>query len=73
MRLKLPSSLQRVAAIMLSLGITAAAQAAEDYRCTIERYSRAEGDSGPTFRMLQSTFVGKQFTVDRFSGITIGA
>lgn len=67
------SSLPCIAAFLLAIGIATDSRAGEDYRCTIERYSSAEGDSGPTYKMLRSSFVGKQFTVDRSSGITIGA
>ena len=73
MMLKPPSILPCVAALLLTVGIAADSRAGEDYRCTIERYSSAEGDSAPTYKMLQGSFVGKQFTVDRSSGITVGA
>jgi hypothetical protein len=71
--LKPPSLLSCVAALLFTFGIAANSRASEDYRCTIERYSRAEGDSGPTYKMVQGAFMGKQFTVDRSTGITIGA
>lgn len=71
--LKPPSILPFVAALLFTFGIAENSQASEDYQCTIERYSRAEGDSGPSYKMVQDAFVGKQFTVDRSSGITVGA
>jgi len=55
------------------MGNVNASQTGNDYRCTIERFSQAQGDSGPTFKLLSEGFVGKQFTVDRMSGITVGA
>lgn len=59
--------------IVLLMGNVDASQAGNDYRCTIERFSQAQGDSGPTYKILSENFVGKQFTVDRMTGITIGA
>ena len=71
--LKPSSSLPCIAVFLLAVGIATDSRAGEDYRCTIERYSSAEGDSGPAYKMLLGAVVGKQFTVDRSSGITIGA
>lgn len=59
--------------LVLMMGNVNASQTGNDYRCTIERFSQAQGDSGPTFKLLSEGFVGKQFTVDRMSGITVGA
>lgn len=67
---------QMVSALLLiifSIGNVNASQASDDYRCTIERFSQAQGDVGPSYKMLKESFVGKQFTVDRASGITVGA
>lgn len=44
----------------------------DDYICTIERVSQATGDVGSTYELLNKVFVGRQFTVDRASGVTIG-
>jgi hypothetical protein len=44
----------------------------DDYICTIERVSQATGDFGSTYELLNKVFVGRQFTVDRTSGVTIG-
>lgn len=70
--LKPPSILPCGVALLLTIGISAPSLAGNDYRCTIERYSRAGGDTGPTYKMLQGMYVGQQFTVDRSSGVTIG-
>lgn len=59
--------------VVLVVGNVDASQAGNDYRCTIERFSQAQGDSGSTYKILSENFVGKQFTVDRMSGITVGA
>lgn len=31
------------------------------------------GDEGPTYQLIKNAYVGRQFTVDRSSGVTIGA
>jgi hypothetical protein len=49
------------------------AHAGTDYRCTIERIYDAEGDSSPLVDARRKLFVGKEFTVDRRSGVMIGA
>lgn len=49
------------------------AHAGTDYHCTIERIYDAEGDSSPLLDSLRKIFVGKEFTVDRRSGVMIGA
>jgi hypothetical protein len=58
--------------VIISIGNVNASQGGDDYRCTIERFSQAQGDIGPSYKMLKEGFVGKQFTVDRASGITVG-
>lgn len=68
-----PSILTCLTALLCTFGLASNSRASEDYRCTIERYSSAEGDSGPTYKMVRGAFVGKQFTVDRSTGITVGA
>ncbi len=59
--------------LLLVISNVNASQRGDDYRCTIERFSQAQGDEGPYYKMLSDNFVGKQFTVDRASGITVGA
>ena len=44
-----------------------------DYLCTIERFSQAEGDFGPIYKIVTDGLLGKQFTIDRATGITVGA
>ena len=58
--------------IILSIGNSNASQGGEDYLCTIERFSLAEGDAGASYEMLKNGVVGQQFTIDRASGITVG-
>ena len=57
----------------MGIGHLFAAPTVYDYMCTIERYTRAEGDFGLTFKMSQEGFVGRQFTIDRKNGVTVGA
>jgi hypothetical protein len=59
--------------LMLVAGTASASTGGGDYRCTIERFSQAQGDVGSTYQLLSTSFVGKQFTIDRSSGITAGA
>ena len=58
--------------IVLNIGNAHASQGGDDYLCTIERFSQAQGDVGPSYKMIKDNLVGKQFTVDRVSGITVG-
>ena len=51
----------------------AIANAAEDYRCHIERVALIGGDSGPRYKIYVDEFVGREFTVSRPSGIMAGA
>jgi hypothetical protein len=67
------SRLQCVAAFLLAIGIPQDSRAGDDYRCTIERFYQAQEETDPAYKALLSTFKGKQFTVDRASGITVGA
>lgn len=48
------------------------AQAGNDYRCTIERISLAQGDNGPTYDLYRQNYVGKEFTIERVSGLMTG-
>jgi hypothetical protein len=49
------------------------ATASNDYRCTIERLSLAGGDSGDVYEFHKKNYIGKQFTVERTSGLMAGA
>ena len=44
-----------------------------DYDCIIERVSSASGDSGNSHQFYVDNYVGRKFTVDRFSGVMAGA
>ena len=58
------------AALLIS---NATANAAEDYRCHIDRVALIGGDSGPRYKMYVDEFVGREFTVSRPSGDMAGA
>lgn len=48
------------------------AQAGSDYRCAIGRVSLAQGDNGPTYDMYKRNYLGKEFTIERVSGLMAG-
>ena len=43
-----------------------------DYKCKIERLSFASGDSGSSYETYKELYLGKEFTVDRKSGVMVG-
>ncbi|MBI1174118.1 MAG: hypothetical protein GC139_02495 [Sideroxydans sp.] len=57
---------------LLSALVAEIANADEDYRCTINRVSLAGDESGANFKLLQ-TYIGKEFTVERRTGLMAGA
>lgn len=68
--------LRKLALLGITIGVASVsivAYAGSDYRCTISRLSQAEGDSGPVYEMYQKLYVGKEFTVERVSGVMTGA
>ena len=58
------------AALLIS---NATANAAEEYRCHIDRVALIGGDFGPRYKMYVDEFVGREFTVSRPSGVIAGA
>ena len=60
------------AILFASVLTTGAAAASDDYRCTIDRVSLAQGDSGATYDLYKQNYVGKQFTIERTSGLMAG-
>lgn len=48
------------------------AQVRSDYRCTIERVSQSDDDFS-TLELLRKGYVGKQFTIERRTGLMAGA
>ncbi|MFQ2720510.1 hypothetical protein ACK3YS_16395 [Aeromonas caviae] len=61
-----------------SLALTTAAtvsfaHAGTDYRCTVERIFDADGDNSQQINGQRKLYIGKEFTVDRSSGVMMGA
>jgi hypothetical protein len=48
------------------------AVASNDYRCTIEKIFLAKKESSATYEYYKKNYVGKQFTVERASGLMAG-
>ncbi|MDY1103254.1 hypothetical protein [Pseudomonas aeruginosa] len=61
------------ALLVLASGSAYSSQTTDRYRCTIERFTQAQGDDVPSYTMLKEAAIGKQFTIDRSSGVTAGA
>lgn len=62
-----------VAAIAITAAVAPTAHAGSDYRCTIERVYDAEGERSTIIDGMRKAFVGKEFTVDRRTGLMVGA
>jgi hypothetical protein len=52
---------------------TFSAQADTDYQCTIQRVSTAEAAPNQTLQLNETSYIGKQFSVERKTGIMAGA
>ncbi len=61
-----------IAIFLISAFSTGVAAAGNDYRCTIEKLSLAGGDSGEVYEFHKKYYIGKQFTVERASGLMAG-
>lgn len=59
--------------LLASMFIACAAKARDDYRCVIERVSVAQGDIGSSYEFYRRNYIGKEFTVERTSGLMAGA
>lgn len=59
--------------LLLSMLVAAAqAQTSSDFRCTVHRVIPAPALPTPELEFLRATYVGKDFTVDRRSGVMAG-
>jgi len=56
---------------LLAIGLEAWA-VGPDYKCKIERLSFASGDSGNSYETYKELYLGKEFTVNRESGVMVG-
>jgi len=70
--MQLPSRFANCALAAIGCFAAFSAIAASDYRCTIARRLSAASESSATQKMLASYYVGKQFTVDRRTGVMAG-
>lgn len=70
--LKRPSRFIIIALTAIGCLTTLGADAASDYRCTIARRLAVAPESSATQKMQESNYVGKQFTVERRTGIMAG-
>jgi len=61
-----------LAIVFASLLGVCSAEASADYRCVIDRLSLAQGNSDPTYELYKRNYVGKEFTVERASGLMAG-
>lgn len=52
---------------------TFSAQADSDYQCTIQRVSTAEAAPNKALQLNERSYIGKQFSVERKTGIMAGA
>lgn len=62
-----------VAVGLAAVALSGVASANSDYRCTIERLEISFSPSKSVLELMRDTYVGKQFTVERRSGLMAGA
>ena len=65
--------MKKMVLALASLVWTTSALAGEDYRCKIERIESAQGENSATLQFERKNHLGKDFSVDRRTGITAGA
>jgi hypothetical protein len=65
-------TLANIGACLGLLG-SAHAMAGDDYRCTIERVAHSHANAASQLEFLKKTYVGRQFTVERRTGLMAGA
>lgn len=58
--------------LFLILIVDSIAYAGDDYICTIERLSFAKGDTGKVYENYSNLYIGKKFTIERYSGLMAG-
>lgn len=57
---------------LLLIGIDSCWAMGPDYKCKIERLIVASGDTGNSYEIYKELYLGKEFTVDRRSGVMVG-
>lgn len=58
---------------LLSLFFISQANADSDYHCTIQRTATAEATPNATLELNEKNYIGKQFSVERKTGLIAGA
>jgi hypothetical protein len=58
---------------LLSFLVISSANAESDYHCTIQRVATAEAAPNTTLKLNEKNYIGKQFSVERRTGIMAGA
>jgi hypothetical protein len=66
-------AIRLIPVFLLTTLVAGVANAGEDYRCTIKRVSWAGKEFGSTFELFKQAYVGKDFTVERGTGLMAGA
>lgn len=61
-----------LSALLVTAATVSPAPIFRDYRCKIERVATSMPPPNPGNDFLTKTFVGKEFTVDRRSGVMVG-
>jgi hypothetical protein len=61
-----------LAMFLAAVFMAGVAQAGSDYRCTIGRVSLAQGDTGHIYDLYKQKYVGKEFSIERVSGLMAG-
>lgn len=57
---------------MVSILSFSVAAVGTDYKCTVDRFSIASGDTGKLYEYYKKQYIGKEFTVERKTGYMIG-
>jgi hypothetical protein len=65
--------LHTLSALVTFAALTAEAQTLPDYRCRIDRVATSERTPNSQLDFMAKTYIGKEFTVDRRTGVMTGA
>lgn len=64
--------MKRLVLTAATMAWAAGSWAATDYRCKVERIYDADGEESATIEAVRKAFIGKEFTVDRRTGVMAG-
>ena len=65
--------LQSLSVLVMFAASTAVAQTLPDYRCRIDRVATSDRSPNSQFDFMAKNYIGKEFTVDRRTGVMTGA